>query len=256
MTRKIKRGGKVWINAYPDKSYTKKPAETRMGSGKGSPEGWVAVVKPGRVVFELAGVPEPLQEVIGFGEREKVVTHEKPGGAQRFQSGARARNAHRRVARAVPPLEQLRCPLDVRHRAQAQLKIRLKVRGPDPLVFDALLHCAHLVLLGGGDRRAVHGGACRRQVPGGDDRASGDRARLQQRLLFPGGGLAPVVRGIVLGRAGKQAEAPIGTQARVELHVHTLRRAQRVHDLADAFRQGERRGGVLLAVMDIKQVAV
>jgi len=60
MTRKIKRGGKVWINIFPDKSYTKKPAETRMGSGKGSPEGWVAVVKPGRVMFELAGVPEPL----------------------------------------------------------------------------------------------------------------------------------------------------------------------------------------------------
>ena len=60
MTRKIKRGGKVWINVFPDKSVTKKPAETRMGSGKGSPEGWVAVVKPGRVMFELAGVPEPL----------------------------------------------------------------------------------------------------------------------------------------------------------------------------------------------------
>ena len=60
MTRHIKRGGKVWINVYPDKSFTKKPAETRMGSGKGSPEGWVAVVKPGRVMFELAGVPEPL----------------------------------------------------------------------------------------------------------------------------------------------------------------------------------------------------
>ena len=60
MTRKIKRGGKVWINVFPDKSYTKKPAETRMGSGKGSPEGWVAVVKPGRVMFELAGVPEDL----------------------------------------------------------------------------------------------------------------------------------------------------------------------------------------------------
>jgi large subunit ribosomal protein L16 len=60
MTRKIKRGGKVWINLFPDKSYTKKPAETRMGKGKGSPEGWVAVVKPGRVMFELAGVPEPL----------------------------------------------------------------------------------------------------------------------------------------------------------------------------------------------------
>ena len=60
MTRAIKRGGKVWINIFPDKPVTKKPAETRMGSGKGSPEGWVAVVKPGRVMFELSGVPEPL----------------------------------------------------------------------------------------------------------------------------------------------------------------------------------------------------
>jgi len=60
MTRKIKRGGKVWINLFPDKPVTKKPAETRMGKGKGSPEGWIAVVKPGRIMFELAGVPEPL----------------------------------------------------------------------------------------------------------------------------------------------------------------------------------------------------
>ena len=60
MTRKIRRGGTVWINLFPDKPFTKKPAETRMGSGKGSPEGWVAVVKPGRVMFELSGVPEPL----------------------------------------------------------------------------------------------------------------------------------------------------------------------------------------------------
>jgi len=60
MTRKIKRGGKVWINLFPDKPVTQKPAETRMGSGKGSPEHWVAVVKRGRVMFELAGVPEPL----------------------------------------------------------------------------------------------------------------------------------------------------------------------------------------------------
>ena len=60
MTRKIKRGGKVWINVFPDKPVTQKPAETRMGSGKGSPEHWVAVVKPGRVMFELAGVPEQL----------------------------------------------------------------------------------------------------------------------------------------------------------------------------------------------------
>ena len=60
MTRHIRRGGKVWINIYPDRPLTKKPAETRMGSGKGNPEGWVAVVKPGKVMFELAGVPEDL----------------------------------------------------------------------------------------------------------------------------------------------------------------------------------------------------
>ena len=60
MTRKIKRGGKVWINVFPDKPVSQKPAETRMGSGKGAPEHWVAVVKPGRVMFELAGVPEDL----------------------------------------------------------------------------------------------------------------------------------------------------------------------------------------------------
>ena len=59
MTRHIKRGGKVWINVFPHKPVTQKPAETRMGSGKGNPEYWVAVVKPGRVMFELSGVPEP-----------------------------------------------------------------------------------------------------------------------------------------------------------------------------------------------------
>jgi large subunit ribosomal protein L16 len=58
MTRHIKRGGKVWINIYPDRPITKKPAETRMGSGKGSPEWWVANVKPGRVMFELSGVTD------------------------------------------------------------------------------------------------------------------------------------------------------------------------------------------------------
>ena len=58
MTRYIKRGGKVWIKIFPDKPITKKPAETRMGKGKGAVEAWVAVVKPGRVMFELAGVPE------------------------------------------------------------------------------------------------------------------------------------------------------------------------------------------------------
>ena len=58
MTRHMKRGGKVWIRIFPDKPITSKPAETRMGKGKGNPEGWVAVVKPGRLMFELEGVPE------------------------------------------------------------------------------------------------------------------------------------------------------------------------------------------------------
>jgi len=60
MTRHIKRGGKVWIKVFPDKSVTKKPAEVRMGSGKGNPEFWVAVVRPGRVLFELSGVEEAV----------------------------------------------------------------------------------------------------------------------------------------------------------------------------------------------------
>lgn len=60
LTRHIKRGGKVWIRIFPDKPVTKKPAETRMGKGKGNPEMWVAVVKPGRVLFELEGVPEDI----------------------------------------------------------------------------------------------------------------------------------------------------------------------------------------------------
>jgi large subunit ribosomal protein L16 len=73
MTRHIKRGGKVWINIFPHKSYTKKPAETRMGSGKGSPEGWVAVVKPGRVMFELSGVPEDVAR-----EALRLAAHKLP----------------------------------------------------------------------------------------------------------------------------------------------------------------------------------
>src|SRR6267378_2155999 len=65
MTRHIRRGGKVWINIFPDKPVTKKPAETRMGSGKGNPEGWVAVVKPGRILFEMGGVtPQVAKEAM------------------------------------------------------------------------------------------------------------------------------------------------------------------------------------------------
>ncbi len=60
MTRTMKRGGKIWIRVFPDKPITKKPAETRMGKGKGNPEGWVAVVRPGRVMFELEGVTEKI----------------------------------------------------------------------------------------------------------------------------------------------------------------------------------------------------
>ena len=73
MTRKIRRGGKVWVNIFPDKPITQKPAETRMGSGKGNPEYWVAVVRPGRVMFELSGVPEDLAR-----EALRVAGHKLP----------------------------------------------------------------------------------------------------------------------------------------------------------------------------------
>lgn len=73
ITRHIRRGGKVWIRIFPDKPYTKKPAETRMGSGKGAPEYWVAVVKPGRVMFELAGVPEEVAR-----EAMRLAAHKLP----------------------------------------------------------------------------------------------------------------------------------------------------------------------------------
>lgn len=73
MTRHIKRGGKVWITVFPDKPVTQKPAETRMGSGKGNPEQWVAVVKPGRIMFELSGVPEPVAR-----EAMRLAAHKLP----------------------------------------------------------------------------------------------------------------------------------------------------------------------------------
>ena len=74
LTRHIKRGGKVWIRIFPDKPITKKPAETRMGKGKGSPEMWVAVVKPGRVMFELEGVsPEIAKKAMGLASAKMPV---------------------------------------------------------------------------------------------------------------------------------------------------------------------------------------
>jgi large subunit ribosomal protein L16 len=73
MTRYIRRGGKIWIRVFPDKPYTKKPAETRMGSGKGAPEGWVAVVKPGRVLFEMSGPTEDVAR-----EAMRLAQHKLP----------------------------------------------------------------------------------------------------------------------------------------------------------------------------------
>lgn len=88
MTRYIKRGGQVWIKIFPDKPITQKPAETRMGSGKGSPEYWVAVVKPGRVMFEIAGVEESVaKEALRLAANKlpvkcKIATKEEQGGEQ------------------------------------------------------------------------------------------------------------------------------------------------------------------------------
>jgi large subunit ribosomal protein L16 len=89
INRHVKRGGKLWIRIFPDKPYTKKPAETRMGKGKGSPEGWVAVVKPGRILYELAGVaPEVAKEALRLAAQKlpiptKVLARETvPGAAE------------------------------------------------------------------------------------------------------------------------------------------------------------------------------
>ena len=88
MTRYIKRGGKVWIKIFPDKPITEKPAETRMGSGKGSPEYWVAVVKPGRVMFEMGGVSEEVaREALRLAANKlpikcKFLTKKETGGEQ------------------------------------------------------------------------------------------------------------------------------------------------------------------------------
>ena len=88
MTRHVKRGGQIWIRVFPDKSITKKPAETRMGSGKGNPEGWVAVVKPGRVLFEMGGVTaEVAREAMKLAAaklpmKTRVVSAAEAGGSR------------------------------------------------------------------------------------------------------------------------------------------------------------------------------
>jgi large subunit ribosomal protein L16 len=73
MTRHVKRGGKIWIRIFPDKPFTKKPAEVRMGKGKGAPEGWQAVIKPGRVLYEMAGVPKDVAK-----EAMRLAMHKLP----------------------------------------------------------------------------------------------------------------------------------------------------------------------------------
>ncbi len=73
MTRHVKRGGKIWIRLFPDKPYTKKPAEVRMGKGKGAPEGWVAVIKPGRVLYEMTGVTREMAK-----EALRLAAHKLP----------------------------------------------------------------------------------------------------------------------------------------------------------------------------------
>ena len=73
MTRHVKRGGKIWIRIFPDKPFTKKPAEVRMGKGKGAPEGWVAVIKPGRILYEMAGVPKEIAQ-----EALRLAMHKLP----------------------------------------------------------------------------------------------------------------------------------------------------------------------------------
>ena len=87
MTRYIKRGGQVWIKIFPDKPITEKPAETRMGSGKGSPEYWVAVVKPGRVMFEIAGVPEDIAR-----EALRLASHKLPIKTKIVAKGSESEN--------------------------------------------------------------------------------------------------------------------------------------------------------------------
>ena len=149
MTRKIKRGGKVWINVFPDKPYTKKPAETRMGSGKGNPEGWVAVVKPGKVMFELAGVPEDLaREALRLAGhklpvRTKFVMRE---GVEHSEGRRGARPQRRRAGRetdrrqaggvqpALPPGDRRareHRPARARRRDVAKLLTVAKERGID-----------------------------------------------------------------------------------------------------------------------------
>ena len=101
MTRHIKRGGKIWIRVFPDKRYTKNPAETRMGSGKGAPDGWVAVVKPGRILFEMAGVSEELAK-----EAMRLAQHKLPIATKFIVRGDEPALANRNKVEAPAATEE------------------------------------------------------------------------------------------------------------------------------------------------------
>ena len=105
MTRSVKRGGKIWIRIFPDKPATKKPAETRMGSGKGAPDHWVAVVKPGRILFEMAGVG-PRVGRRGDAPRQPQAARGHPGRRSRIGQGGELMDIEKVRQLSDPELEQ------------------------------------------------------------------------------------------------------------------------------------------------------
>src|SRR5215217_2428092 len=144
MTRKIRRGGKVWINIFPHKPVTKKPAETRMGSGKGSPEAYVAVVKPGRVMFEMSGVDETLaREAMNLAAQKLPIKTRFLRRGVVSSEGSRSARAGRRGARAAPRRHKARAlqpALPARNRTvgehgtaqRGQKEYRQDPDGPEP----------------------------------------------------------------------------------------------------------------------------
>ncbi len=145
MTREMKRGGKVWIRIFPDKPITKKPAETRMGKGKGNPEGWVAVVKPGRIMFEIEGISEdlakkalalaqaklPVQDALRAARGELSDEGQRNPGAVGGRREGQARRAGRRSASTCasgppPSRSRIRCASATLRRDIARLHTILR----------------------------------------------------------------------------------------------------------------------------------
>ena len=122
MTRAVKRGGKIWIRIFPDKPYTKKPAETRMGKGKGAPEGWVAVVKPGRILYEMEGVD--LAD--GQGGAEARGRQARPQDALRHRASRRWRSDEEEGAGDARPAGRRRLLENEKAAAGAAWKLRLQ----------------------------------------------------------------------------------------------------------------------------------